>query len=63
MSREKVYEVLATEAGKVDRAFASLDKIKKHVVWWEAGAQPPQMLADGEVTMTTATTAVSTTRW
>ena len=53
VAREKVYEVLATEAG-VDRAFASLDKIKKHVVWWEAGAQPPQMLADGEVTMTTA---------
>ena len=24
------------------------------VVWWEAGAQPPQLLADGEVKMTTA---------
>jgi putative spermidine/putrescine transport system substrate-binding protein len=23
-------------------------------VWWEAGAQPPQLLADGEVAMTTA---------
>jgi len=23
-------------------------------VWWEAGAQPPQLLADGEVVMTTA---------
>ncbi len=53
VAREKVYEVLRTDAG-VDRAFKSLDKIKKHVVWWEAGAQPPQMLADGEVTMTTA---------
>ena len=53
VARDKIYEVLATEAG-VDRAFASLDKIKKHVVWWEAGAQPPQMLADGEVSMTTA---------
>ena len=24
------------------------------MVWWEAGAQPPQLLADGEVAMTTA---------
>ncbi|MEP1209065.1 MAG: ABC transporter substrate-binding protein [Rhizobiaceae bacterium] len=48
-----VYDVLATPAG-VDRAFAKLDTIKSEVVWWEAGAQPPQMLADGEVAMTTA---------
>jgi putative spermidine/putrescine transport system substrate-binding protein len=38
----------------VDRAFAKLDTIKKDVVWWEAGAQAPQLLADGEVVMTTA---------
>ncbi|MDH5558416.1 MAG: ABC transporter substrate-binding protein [Alphaproteobacteria bacterium] len=49
----KVYEVLSTAEG-VDRAFAMLDKIKDHVIWWEAGAQPPQMLADGEVVMATA---------
>jgi len=49
----EVYDVLSTPEG-VDRAFAMLDKIKDHVVWWEAGAQPPQMLADGEVAMTTA---------
>ena len=49
----KVYEVLNTSAG-VDRAFAMLDKIRGDVLWWEAGAQPPQMLADGEVAMTTA---------
>lgn len=48
-----VYSVLATPEG-VDRAFAKLDTIKKDVVWWEAGAQPPQLLADGEVAMTTA---------
>ena len=48
-----VYDVLATPEG-VDRAFAMLDKIKGEVVWWEAGAQPPQLLADGEVAMTTA---------
>jgi len=48
-----VYKVLATPAG-VDRAFKELDKIKNDVVWWSAGAQPPQLLADGEVAMTTA---------
>lgn len=48
-----VYDLLATDAG-VDRAFAKLDSIKNDVVWWEAGAQPPQLLADGEVAMTTA---------
>ena len=49
----KVYETLSTDAG-VARAFAVLDRIKDDVLWWEAGAQPPQMLADGEVAMTTA---------
>lgn len=50
---DKVYEVLGTKEG-LDRAFKKLDTIKDHVIWWEAGAQPPQLLADGEVTMTTA---------
>jgi putative spermidine/putrescine transport system substrate-binding protein len=50
---DQVYEVLGTPEG-VDRAFAKLDSIKDSVVWWEAGAQPPQLLADGEVVMTTA---------
>ena len=48
-----VYTTLATPEG-VDRAFAKLDTIKKDIVWWEAGAQAVQLLADGEVTMTTA---------
>ncbi|MCK1544438.1 ABC transporter substrate-binding protein [Bradyrhizobium sp. 179] len=38
----------------VDKALASYDKIKESVVkWWETGAQPPQMLTDNEVVMTT----------
>ena len=49
----EVYDVLSTAEG-VDRAFAKLDTIKDSVVFWEAGAQPPQLLADGEVVMTTA---------
>ncbi len=50
---DRVYAVLDTPEG-VDRAFRKLDTIKDQVVWWEAGAQPPQMLADGEVVMSTA---------
>lgn len=46
----EVYDVLGTPEG-VDRAFAKLDSIKNDVIWWEAGAQPPQLLADGEVSM------------
>lgn len=48
-SPDKVYPV------DLDLAFASFDKIKPHVVkWWEAGAQPPQMLTDNEVPMSVA---------
>ncbi len=48
-----VYKVLSTSEG-LDRAFNKLDTIKGSLIFWEAGAQPPQMLADGEVIMTTA---------
>lgn len=48
-----VYKVLNTPAG-VDRAFKKLDTIKKDIVWWTAGAQPAQLLADGQVVMTSA---------
>lgn len=50
---ERVYEVLRTPEG-VERAFAKLDSIKDDLIWWEAGAQPPQLLASGEVVMTSA---------
>jgi putative spermidine/putrescine transport system substrate-binding protein len=45
--------VLRTEEG-VDRAFAKLDEIKEDMIWWEAGAQPIQLLGSGEVVMTAA---------
>ena len=48
-----VYETLGTTAGMA-RAFRKLDTIKDDIVWWETGAQPPQMLADREVVMSTA---------
>jgi putative spermidine/putrescine transport system substrate-binding protein len=48
-----VYKMLATQAG-VDRAFDKLAQLKPHLLWWEKGAQPPQMLAAGEVAMVSA---------
>ncbi len=47
---EEVYDVLDTDEG-VERALAKLGTIKDQVVWWEKGAQTPQLLADGEVVM------------
>jgi putative spermidine/putrescine transport system substrate-binding protein len=48
-----VYKTLATEEG-VARAFKKLETIKKDMIWWKSGAQPPQLLASGEVVMTSA---------
>ncbi len=49
----EVYGALATEEG-VRRAFAKLDQIRPQVVWWRAGVEPPSMLAEKRVAMTTA---------
>jgi putative spermidine/putrescine transport system substrate-binding protein len=48
-----VYKVLKTDAG-IDRAFKKLDEIRGDLIFWKAGAQPPQLLASGEVVMTSA---------
>lgn len=50
---DQIYDLLRTPEG-VDRAFAKLETIKDHVVWWESGAQSVQLLADGEVAMTSS---------
>jgi putative spermidine/putrescine transport system substrate-binding protein len=50
---DEIYATLATPEG-IDRAFAKLDSIKGDLVFWEAGAQPPQLLGSGEVVMTSA---------
>ena len=48
-SPDKLYPI------DLDKAFASLAKIKPSVVkWWEAGALPAQLLSDDEVVMATA---------
>ena len=48
VAKADVYDVLATDEGQA-RAFAKLDTIKGDVIWWSAGADTPQLLADGEV--------------
>ncbi|PWG16063.1 extracellular solute-binding protein [Salibaculum griseiflavum] len=50
VAKEDVYDVLATDEGQ-DQALAKLDTIKDSVIWWSAGADTPQLLADGEVFM------------
>ncbi len=50
---EDVYKVLATKEG-VERAFKKLDQLKPNIQWWEAGAQPPQLLAAGDLVMSSA---------
>jgi putative spermidine/putrescine transport system substrate-binding protein len=47
-----VYKVLATKDG-AERAFKKLTELKPSIQWWEAGAQPPQFLVAGDVTMST----------
>ncbi|MEX0502102.1 extracellular solute-binding protein [Alphaproteobacteria bacterium LSUCC0719] len=48
VAKADVYDVLETEAGQA-KALAKLDTIKDQTIWWSAGADTPQLLADGEV--------------
>ena len=50
VAKGDVYDVLATEEGQ-DQALAKLATIKDDVIWWSAGADTPQLLADGEIVM------------
>jgi putative spermidine/putrescine transport system substrate-binding protein len=50
VAKDELYDVLDTPEG-LDRALAKLDTIKDQVVWWSAGAETPQLLADREVVM------------
>lgn len=49
VAKEDLYDVM--EEDGIDRALAKLGTIKDQVVWWSAGAETPQLLADGEVVM------------
>lgn len=48
VAKADIYDVLATEEGQ-EQALAKLGTIKDSVIWWSAGADTPQLLADGEV--------------
>ncbi|MFX0545414.1 extracellular solute-binding protein [Roseovarius sp. S1116L3] len=50
VAKEDVYDVLETDEGQ-QQALDKLDTIRDSVVWWSAGADTPQLLADGEVVM------------
>lgn len=47
VAKDDVYDVLSTDEG-VTKALTKLDTIKDSVIWWSAGAETPQLLADGE---------------
>lgn len=47
VAKDDIYDVLSTEEG-VSQALAKLGTIKDDVIWWSAGAETPQLLADGE---------------
>ncbi len=48
-----LYDVMDTEEG-IDRAFAKLDTLKDHVVFWSSGAKPLELVSSGEVAMSLA---------
>ena len=50
VAKDDVYDVLETEEGQ-EMALAKLDTIKDQTIWWSAGADTPQLLADGEIFM------------
>ncbi|MCC9622713.1 extracellular solute-binding protein [Thalassospira sp. MA62] len=50
VAKDEVYDVLETPEGQ-QQALDKLATIKDDVIWWSAGADTPQLLADGEVFM------------
>lgn len=50
---EEVYTALNTRQG-VERAFAKLEQLKPHVIWWRAGAEPIDLIAAGDAVLATA---------
>ncbi len=50
VAKDEVYDVLETEEGQ-QKALDKLATIKDDVIWWSAGADTPQLLADGEIVM------------
>ena len=49
----EVYAALRTPAGR-ERAFRKMDSLRDHIRWWVEAGDPVEMLADGDVAMTTS---------
>ncbi|WP_316206879.1 MULTISPECIES: ABC transporter substrate-binding protein [unclassified Bradyrhizobium] len=49
----EIYKTLRTEDGLL-RVFRKIGSIKSSIIWWEAGAQPPELLMSGNVAMSLA---------
>ncbi len=50
VAKEDIYDVLGTDEG-LQRALDKLGTIKDQTIWWSAGAETPQRLADKEAVM------------
>mgnify|MGYP001231461057 CR=1 FL=1 len=50
VAKSDIYSTLETKEG-LEKALAKLGTIKDDVIWWAAGADTPQLLADGEIVM------------
>lgn len=46
----QIYDLLSTERG-MRLAFRKLDRIRDHIVWWDSGSEPTELLKSGEVVM------------
>jgi len=46
----QIYDLLSTERG-MRLAFRKLDRIRDHILWWESGSEPVELLKSGEVVM------------
>ncbi len=47
---DRIYEVMSTNEG-MDRAFAKLDTMGEHAVFWTYGSEPLELVKSGEVAM------------
>ena len=47
----QIYDLLSTERG-INLALRRLNEIRDHIVWWESGSEPVELLKSDEVVMT-----------
>ncbi len=47
---QQIYELLSSERG-LNLVTRRMNQIRDHIVWWESGSEPAQLLGDGTVVM------------